>query len=79
MGLYSTSLQAQIIFTESLAPAIDTTKVWQGSIAPEINFKTEEELYKKIKIKIAKEGVTLKNYVTKLIEKDLKGGGEDER
>ena len=26
-----------------------------------INFKTEEELYKKIKIKIAKEGVTLKN------------------
>ena len=44
-----------------------------------LNFKTEEELYKKIKIKIAKEGVTLKNYVTKLIEKDLKGGGEDER
>ncbi|WP_339001541.1 hypothetical protein KST09_11735 [Fusobacterium animalis] len=44
-----------------------------------INFKTEEELYKKIKIKIAEEGVTLKNYVTKLIEEDLKGGGKNER
>ena len=42
-----------------------------------INIKTDEELYKKIKIKIAEEGITLKNYVTKLIEEDLKGGGKD--
>ena len=49
MGLYSTSLQAQIIFTESLAPAIDTTKVWQGSIAPEINFKTEKDNFFQVK------------------------------
>lgn len=44
-----------------------------------INFKTEEELYKKIKIKIAVEGITLKNYVTKLIEEDLKGDDKNER
>lgn len=49
MGLYSTSLQAQIIFTESLTPAIDTTKVWQGSIAPEINFKTEKDNFFQVK------------------------------
>ena len=39
-----------------------------------INFKTEESLYKEIKVKIAEEGITLKDYVTNLIKKDLKGG-----
>lgn len=36
-------LRAQIIFTESLATVIDTTRSWQGSVAPELNFKTEKE------------------------------------
>lgn len=35
--------QAQMIFTESLAMPIDTTRVIQGTIAPEFNFKTERE------------------------------------
>lgn len=35
--------EAQIIFTESLATPIDTTRVIQGTIAPEFNFKTERE------------------------------------
>jgi len=39
----------QIIFTESLAPIIDTTKVWQGSIAPELNFKTEKDNFFQVK------------------------------
>ena len=39
-----------------------------------INFKTEESLYKEIKVKIAEEGITLKDYVTNLKKKDLKGG-----
>lgn len=37
-----------------------------------INFKIDEELYREIKIKIAKEGKTLKGYILELIEKDLK-------
>lgn len=36
-----------------------------------INFKVDEELYKRIKINIAKEGKTLKEYVIELIKKDL--------
>ena len=44
-----TSLQAQIIFTESLAPVIDTTRSWQGNIAPELNFKTEKDTYFMVK------------------------------
>ena len=35
--------EAQMIFTESLATPIDTTRVIQGTIAPEFNFKTERE------------------------------------
>ena len=36
-----------------------------------INFKVDEELYKKIKIKTIEEGKTLKDYVIELIKKDL--------
>jgi predicted DNA binding CopG/RHH family protein len=36
-----------------------------------INFKVDENLYKKIKIKIAIEGLTLKDYIINLIIKDL--------
>lgn len=36
-----------------------------------INFKVDEEFYKKIKVKIALQGVTLKDYVIKLIKQDL--------
>ncbi|ATA78817.1 DUF481 domain-containing protein [Capnocytophaga sputigena] len=49
IGFCSIPLQAQIIFTESLAPIIDTTKVWQGSIAPELNFKTEKDNFFQVK------------------------------
>jgi predicted DNA binding CopG/RHH family protein len=37
-----------------------------------ITIRVSEELHKDIKIKIAQEGVTLKDYVLDLIEKDLK-------
>ena len=36
-------VEAQMIFTESLATPIDTARVIQGTIAPEFNFKTERE------------------------------------
>lgn len=36
-----------------------------------INFKVEEEFYREIKIKVAKEGITLKDYIINLIKKDL--------
>lgn len=36
-----------------------------------INFKVDEELYKQIKVHVAKEGITLKDYVLRLIQKDL--------
>ncbi|WP_339008578.1 MULTISPECIES: hypothetical protein [Fusobacterium] len=36
-----------------------------------INFKVDEELYREIKIKIAKEDKTLKGYILELIKKDL--------
>ncbi len=36
-----------------------------------INFKVDEELYKQIKVKVAMESKTLKNYVIELIKKDL--------
>ncbi|MEN2720490.1 DUF481 domain-containing protein [Capnocytophaga sputigena] len=49
IGFCSIPLQAQIIFTESLAPIIDTTKVWQGCIAPELNFKTEKDNFFQVK------------------------------
>ena len=41
--------KAQIIFTESLATPIDTTKQIQGTIAPEFNFKTERENFFQLK------------------------------
>lgn len=36
-----------------------------------INFKVDAELYKKIKIKIAQEDISLKQYMINLIKKDL--------
>ncbi len=36
-----------------------------------INFKIDAELYKKIKIKIAEEDISLKQYMINLIKKDL--------
>ena len=36
-----------------------------------INFKVDESFYKEIKIHIAKEGITLKDYVIQLIKQDL--------
>jgi len=36
-----------------------------------INFKVDEEFYKQIKVKIALEGKTLKDYVIELIKNDL--------
>ena len=36
-----------------------------------INFKVDEELYKKIKIKTVLEGKTLKDYIINLIKHDL--------
>jgi len=36
-----------------------------------VNFKVDEDLYRRIKIQIAKEGKTLKDYVIELIRKDL--------
>ena len=41
--LVSLPLFSQIIFTESIANTIDTTRTVQGTIAPELNFKTEKE------------------------------------
>lgn len=37
-----------------------------------IGIKVDENFYKKIKIKIAEDGLTLKEYILKLIEEDLK-------
>lgn len=36
-----------------------------------INFKVDEELYKQVKVKVALEGKTLKDYIIELIKKDL--------
>lgn len=36
-----------------------------------INFKVDENFYKEIKIKVAKDGITLKDYIISLIRKDL--------
>jgi predicted DNA binding CopG/RHH family protein len=36
-----------------------------------INFKVDEDFYKQIKVKIALEGITLKDYVISLIKSDL--------
>jgi len=36
-----------------------------------INFKVDDELYKKIKVKVALEGKTIKGYVIDLIKADL--------
>jgi len=41
--LVSIPLFSQIIFTESIANTIDSTRTVQGTIAPELNFKTEKE------------------------------------
>ena len=36
-----------------------------------INFKVDSELYRKVKIKVAEEGLTIKEYMIQLILKDL--------
>lgn len=36
-----------------------------------INFKVDEEFYKQIKVKVALEGKTLKDYIIGLIKADL--------
>ena len=36
-----------------------------------IGFKVEEDFYKKIKIEIAQQGITLKEYIVNLIKKDF--------
>lgn len=36
-----------------------------------IGIKVDAELYKKIKVKIAQEDITLKDYILALIQKDL--------
>lgn len=36
-----------------------------------IHFKVDENFYKQIKVKIALEGITLKDYIIKLIKEDL--------
>lgn len=36
-----------------------------------INFKIDEELYKKLKVKLAKEGQTIKQFMLNLIKKEL--------
>ena len=36
-----------------------------------INFKVDENFYKKVKIKVATEGITIKDYIIKLVEQDL--------
>jgi|GEM_PF-6876366 len=38
--LVSIPLFSQIIFTESIANTIDSTRTVQGTIAPELNFQT---------------------------------------
>lgn len=38
-----------------------------------ITIKVEEDFYRDIKIRIAQEGITLKDYILDLIKEDLKG------
>lgn len=47
--LFSMVGRSQIIFTESMATVIDTTRILQGTIAPEFNFKTEKENFFQLK------------------------------
>lgn len=41
-----------------------------------IHFKVDEEFFREIKIQIAKEGKTLKDYVCELVKKDLEAKKE---
>lgn len=36
-----------------------------------INFKVDEELYRQVKVKIAQQGITLKEYMIQLIKQSL--------
>ena len=36
-----------------------------------INFKVDENLYKKVKIRVVEKNMTLKDYIISLIKKDL--------
>ena len=40
-------------------------------MAKAINFKVDDELYRDVKIKVAKDGLTIKDYVISLIKADL--------
>lgn len=42
-----------------------------------INFKVDEKFYKQIKIHIAKQGITLKDYIIQLMKKDLENHSEE--
>lgn len=37
-----------------------------------INIKVDEQLYKQVKIKVATDDITIKDYIIKLVEQDLK-------
>jgi len=37
-----------------------------------INIKIDEQLYKQIRIKVATDDITIKDYIINLVEKDLK-------
>ena len=41
-----------------------------------IGIRVDEELYRQIKIRIAEEGLTLKDYILELIKKDLEEKSE---
>lgn len=43
-----------------------------------INFKVDEEFYTKVKVKVAIEGMTIKDYVINLIKKDLEKDKKNE-
>lgn len=46
-----------------------------GSVAEKtINFKVDAEIYKRIKIQVAEQDTTLKDYILSLIMKDLPNG-----
>ncbi|MDR1914447.1 MAG: hypothetical protein LBQ68_08220 [Clostridiales bacterium] len=44
--------------------------------AKAINFKVDEDFYKQVKIKVAVDGKTIKDYVIELIKKDLEIGNK---
>lgn len=41
-----------------------------------ITVRMTEDLHRKVKVKVAEDGITLQDYIIKLIEADLKKGGK---